>query len=465
MRRLACLLGFFLLAGPALWGADAGAEPRALLDAPRAQDVAVAGAEVLVAATTARGGARLTAVPAAGAPARPLLVVRPPSRHGWTSMTRLASSAQLTALLVEFSSSDSAEWRVYAGPASGPLTIVHRVRLMRSPRLLWMPVEVDVDGDRLLIQELRLPLREGGRPRPASRAVVHAPGAAPTLVSQGPYATPAALAGDRIAYGAGRERRPVLRIVDWRTGRLTGTVGLEAGSTHSEDRHLDLADDGRAVVELDGDLFTGIAGERARRLPGTVGGPGLSEPRIAGERVAALANAHLGARQPVVIDPRGATSQRVGSPSTALMALAADETMVAWLANGCVLAAGVTDVAPLEVVPPGPCPRAEVVLDEHDQKLRGGRVRVQVTCVAAPPSGCRGAVVLGFRGRAARGRFRVPAGGRRVVKVRMTRRGKAAVRRQLRLDGAVLFRMRARVADGRVSREAGTRWMLIDARP
>jgi hypothetical protein len=172
-----------------------------------------------------------------------------------------------------------------------------------------------------------------------------------------------------------------------------------------------------------------------------------------------------GALQPVVIDPRGATRQRVGSPSAALTALAADETMVAWLANGCVLAAGVTDVATLEVVPPRPCPRAEVVLDEHDQKVRGGSVRVQVTCVAAPPSGCRGAVVLGFRGRAARGRFRVPAGGRQVVTVRLTRRGRAAVRRQLRLDGAVLFRMRARVADGRVSREAGTRWMLIDARP
>src|ERR671914_428270 len=99
MRRLACLVGFFVLAGPASWGADAGAEPRALLDSPRAQDVAVAGAEVLVAAGTSRGGVRLSAVPAVGGPVRGVLEV-PPRGRGWTSVLRLASSAQLTGLLV-----------------------------------------------------------------------------------------------------------------------------------------------------------------------------------------------------------------------------------------------------------------------------------------------------------------------------------------------------------------------------
>jgi hypothetical protein len=151
----------------------------------------------------------------------------------------------------------------------------------------------------------------------------------------------------------------------------------------------------------------------------------------------------------------------VGPRSTALTALAADEGTVAWLANGCVLAAGVEDVAPLETAPAGPCPRAEVVLDEHHQKLRGRTLRVQVTCVAAPPPGCRGAVVLGVGGRAGRGRFAVPAGERRPAEVRLNRRGMAAIRRQHRFDGVALLRLGARVADGRVSREAGPAWVLV----
>jgi hypothetical protein len=462
MRRLACLLGFFLLAGPALWGGDAGAEPRALLDAQRAEDVAVAGGDVLVGAPTARGGARLTAVPVGGGEPRSRLWVRPPGRGEWTSMTELASSAQVAALLVDFTDPEgnTTEWRVYAGPPSGPLAIVHRARFVRQRPWLWFPIEIDVHGDRLVIQEIRVALREGVRPRFAFRLSVQSPGMSPARVPQGGFGAPTAVAGNRVAYVSGR-RRPLIRIVDWRTGRLSGTIGLGPFSGEIMQRHLDLAEDGRAVVELDGDLFAGAPGERARPLPGTPGVPDLSAPRIAGERVAALAEARLDTRRPLVIDPRTATRHWVGPPSTALTALAADETTVAWLANGCVLAAGVEDVAPLEVVPSGPCPRAEVVLHDHDQRLRGGALRVRVTCVTAPPPGCRGTVVLRFAGRAGKGSFRVRAGARRLVEVRLTRRGIAAVRRQFRLDGVALLRLGARVVDGRVSREAGPGWVLI----
>jgi hypothetical protein len=460
MRRLACLVGIFVLAGPALWGAEAGAEPRALLDAPHAEDVAVAGGEVLVAASTPRGAARLTAVPVRGGPTRRVLAAEPPGRGDWTSITSLASSAQLTALLVEYTDPESnpRDWRVYAGPPSGPLAIVHRVRIPPLQRWLWIPLEVDVHGDRLLIQEIRLPLREGDRP--VFRVTVHAPGISPVSVRQGRYGAPTVVAGDRLAYLS--LRRPLLvRIVDWRTGRLAGRIGLGGYSGEIMDRHLDLTEDGRAVVELDGDLLAGAAGERARPLPGTAGAPDLSAPRFAGERVAALAEARLDSRRPVIVDPRAATLHPVGPPSSAATAIAADETTVAWLASGCVLAADVEDVAPLEVVPPGPCTRSEVVLDDHDQRLRGRTLRVRVTCVAAPPPGCRGAVVLGVDGRAAQGSFRVRAGARRLVEVRLTRRGIAAVRRQFRFDGVALLRLGARVADGRVSREAGPGWVLI----
>jgi hypothetical protein len=420
---------------------------------------------VLVASTTTLGVARLTAVPVGGGEPQSRLLARPPGGGDFNALTRLASSAQLAALLVEFSGpEDEADWRVYAGPPAGPLAMVHRVWLRGPPRPVWMPVEIDVHGDRLLIQEIRLPLRKGGRPRLASRVVVHGPGASPTLVSQGPYATPTVVAGDRIAYAAGRRRRPVVRIVDWRTGRLTGTVGIDPGSADSWDGHLDLAEDGRVVVELDGDLFSGAPGAHARPLRGTAGAGQLTEPRIAGERVAALADARLGAQQPVVVDPGTGTRRAVGPPSTAMTALAADEASVAWLANGCVLAAGVTDAPPLEPVPPGPCPRAEVVLEDHDQKLRGRTVRVRVTCVAAPRPGCSGAVVLRFRGRTGHGRFRVPAGEGRLVKLRLTRRAAASVRRRLRVHGFAALQMGARLTDGRVSRDAGTRWVVVAAR-
>jgi hypothetical protein len=459
MRRLACLVGF-LLAGPALWAADAAPEPQALLDAPRAQEVAVASAEVLVASTTARGGAWLTAVPVRGGPTRRVLAAEPPGRGDWSSITSVASSAQLAALLVEYTDLEAnpRDWRVYAGPPSGPLAIVHRVRIPPLQRWLWIPLEVDVHGDRLLIQEIRLPLREGDRP--IFRVTVHAPGISPARVPQGRYGAPTVVAGDRLAYLS--LRRPLLvRIVDWRSGRLAGRIGLGRYSGEIMERHLDLTEDGRAVVELDGDLVAGAAGERARPLPGTADAPDLSAPRFAGERVAALAEAPLDSRRPVIVDPRAATLRAAGPPSSAATAIAADETTVAWLANGCVLATDVDDVAPLEVVPPGPCPRAEVVLDEHDQKLRKRTVRVRVTCVAAPPPGCRGTVVLGSTGRAAKGSFRVRAGARRLVEVRLTRRGIATVRRQFRFDGVALLRLGARVADGRVSREAGPGWVLI----
>jgi hypothetical protein len=320
-----------------------------------------------------------------------------------------------------------------------------------------------VHGDRLLIHELRWPLRESGRPRIASRAVVYVPGMTPTRVSQGRWGWPTGVAGDRIAWVFGGPR-PLVRVVDWRTGRLAGTVRLGPFEEASSDRPLDFAEDGRVVVELDRELFAGTPGERARPLHGTRGAGDLSEPRIAGELVVAFGEARLDAQRPLAIDPRSGTRHAVGPPSTAVDALAADETTLAWLANGCVLAADVADTPPLEVVPPGPCPRAEVVLEQHDQRRRGRALRVEVGCVTAPPSGCRGKVVLGPGGDAGSGRFRVPAGRSRVVAVRLTRSGVAAVRRRLRVSRIAVLRMDARVVDGAVSRDASLRWVLAGRR-
>lgn len=459
MRRVACLAGLLVLAGTVMQAAGHAAEPRALLDAPRAEDVAVAGPEVLVATTTAGGGVRLTGVSAAGGPARVVFELPPPGR-GWRSVARLASSAQLTAMLVAFidPSDNFRDWRVYAGPAAGPLALVQRVR-HAGRRRVWTPLDVDVHGDRLLVQELR-------QPSFAFRVVVRAPDGTAPPVPQGRIGSQTAVAGEQIAYVG----RSFIQIVDWRTGRLSSTMDLGRNSGGIEDRHLDMTHGARVVTAIDGRLMTGAPGVPIQQLPGSSAVSGLTAPRFAGERVAALAPAHRGAERPVVIDPAAGTLRSLGPPSTALSAIAASEATVAWLANGCLLAADVVEVPPplgsipqtLDLTPAGPCPQAEVIVDEHDRVLRGRTLRVRVTCVAAPPPGCQGVVVLGRGGGAGQGRFRVTAGRRRVVPVKLTRRGMASVRHQLGLDGVALLRLGARVTGGRVSPEEGTDWVLID---
>jgi hypothetical protein len=444
MGRRLCLVAIVVLGWAALQTAGAAASPRALLDAERAQDVAVAGGEVLVAGTTPGGGAPLRAVPAVGGPAR-MVFEAPPRGRGWTSVLRLASSAQLTALLVAYldPSGNFRDWRVYAGPPAGPLALVQRVRRPRVGRV-WTPMDVDVHGDRLLVQELR-------QPGFSFRLVVHAPDGMVPPVPQGRFGAPTAVAGEQVAYVS----RSLIQIVDWRTGRLSGSIDVGRHSGDIEDRHLDMTDGARVVAAIDGRLLTGAPGVPAQELPGSGGVTGLRSPRFAGERVAALAPARRGAQRPVVIDPAAGTLRRVGPPSTELTGIAANETTVAWLANGCVLAA---DTAPLAVPPaqtldappPGPCPRAEVDLGQEGERVRGGILRVPVICVAAPPPGCRGEVLLGKGGWAGRGRFQVPPGERRSVRVRLSGRGIAQVRRQLRLYPVAEFSLSARVEDGRL---------------
>jgi hypothetical protein len=104
----------------------------------------------------------------------------------------------------------------------------------------------------------------------------------------------------------------------------------------------------------------------------------------------------------------------------------------------------------LDAPPPGPCPRVEVDLGEAGDRVRGRVLRVPVICVAAPPPGCSGEVLLGKGGWAGRGRFQVPPGERRSVRVRLSRRGIAQVRRHLRLYPVADFSMTARVEDGRL---------------
>jgi hypothetical protein len=443
MRRLACLVGFFVLASPALWGADAVAEPRALLDAPRAEDVAVAGGEVLVAATTDHGAVRVTAVPLAGGPAVRRLTVRSPGRD-WTAIARLVSSDRLAALLVTFDDPEGnfRVSRVYAGPPQGPFSLVRRVH-RPARETVWIPVDVDVHADRLLIQELRLP-------DVAVRFTVRSPDASPVRRRQRPVSSSTALAGDLVAnLRVPRGAPPSFWLVDWRTGEVRDSIALGEYSEDMRGRDLDLTEDGRLVAVLDGRLVSASPGETLRVVPGAEDGSRFSSPRFAGDRVAVLAGGRFDTYRPYIVHPAAGTRRAVGPPSTEVTSIAAGERTVAWLANGCVIAAEADDPSSLDALPPGPCPRAEVVVEEGDQVVRGRTLRVVVTCVAAP-DGCRGAALLGRRGWAGTGRFHVAAGERRSVRIRVSPRGMRSIRRQLRRCCPPVLRLGARVADGRV---------------
>jgi hypothetical protein len=456
MRRVACLIGCLALAGSASHVEDAAAAPRPLFDAPQAEEVALAGSEVLVASTTDHGGVRVTAVPLAGGPAVTRFFARSPGR-GWAATARVVSSDRLTALVVMY---DDPEGnfrlsRVYAGPPSGPLTLVQRVR--RPLRgTAWIPVDVDVHADGLLVQEARLSDL-------AFRYTVRSPGTAPVRRRQEPASSHTAIAGDLVAYLGLRGERPSFRLVDWRTGHVRNSIALGEYSEDMHDRDFDLMEDGQVVAVLDGRLVAASPGGTLRELPGAEGALEFSSPRFAGERVAVLAGGPFDTLRPFIADPAAGTRRPIGPPSTELASMDAGEGTVAWLANGCVIAMEADDPSSPDPLPPGPCPRAEVLVEEGDQVVRGRALRVVVTCVAAP-AGCRGTALLGRGGWAGRGGFRVAVGERESARIQVSRRGMRSILRQLRRCCPLDLALGARVTDGRVGRGRGAGALITRVR-
>ena len=236
---------------------------------------------------------------------------------------------------------------------------------------------------------------------------------------------PIKLAGDHIAYlgsaASGRNARlNGVLVADWRSGAIEATIALRRVNDDVGFDDLDLSPDGRAVVAVDGRLLTAAPGQQQRLVAGSRG-RSLYRPRLVGQRMVVQRETVSHAR-PLLLDSQLGTLRPVGPRSTAIEEIEADEQGVAWLANGCLLAAGLDD-PPFAAPPPGPCPRAEVVLDEGDQLLRGRTVRIVVACIAAPPSGCRGTVRLRRASILGRGSFAIAPGQRRLIPVVLTRRG------------------------------------------
>jgi hypothetical protein len=439
VRSLIVLL--FLAMAPA-----AAAAPVALLDAPHAGDVAIAGAEVVVARDLPRGGVRVDTVTVQGGAVRHLLSLSPPRRR-WHGRAFVAASAERVAVLVAFDDSGDRprERRLYSGPPAGPLRLDFTRRITRAGG--WFSLDVDVDADRILLAELRFPHYR-------SRIRVLLPGVAqPARVPwSGPLVfTPAALAGDHVALTGVRRAF----VADVRSGTREASIRIEPGE---EVDGLDLATDGRLVAATDGRLLTVAPGVAQAVVPGSAGHE-LSAARFAGSRVGALERTRFDATRPVVLDPGAAAPRVVGTSSTAFGPFAADERGLAWIANGCVLYAPLDGPPPAEP-PAGPCPRAEVTLQQKDELLHGHHVRIAVTCIAAPASGCSGSAVLGDRRIAGRGAFNVPSGAAAVVDVELAPGGLRRVRRALRRRGYIFLALDARLQDGRVP--GGGTWIVID---
>lgn len=403
-----------LVAAALLAAAPAAAEPVALLDAPSAEDVALSGDEVVVGRASRRGGARVLAIPRAGGVARRLLTVPTPG-GGHTPDVQVAAAEGVVAALVVLVRRRDLEFRLYSGPPAGPLVLRSHTRFSGRG---WLPTDVDADGDRVLVSDVRFkPL--------GTRARLLPPAGVADVVPWSGTVFSAVMAGDRIAFngsrGSGaRARTDRVFVIDRRTGAIETEIDLRSKEDVDEDG-VDLAPDGRVAVTTDGTLITAAPGAAPVRRPGA-----FTLPRFSGGGLVAMREGRFDTVTPVVLD--GAAPPRaLGGPSADADTIAADDRGAAWIANGCVLYAA-RDAAPPAGPPAGPCPRAEVVLEEGDQTLRGRRLRVFVTCVAAPAAGCEGTALLG-RGLFGRARFSVPPGTRRRVDVRLTGTGMRLVRR------------------------------------
>jgi hypothetical protein len=282
------------------------------------------------------------------------------------------------------------------------------------------------------------------------------PGAAVTTFPWRGWLTEGALAGGRVAFIGSRRRGTdvmldELFVADLASGAVEASAKLRPEDDF-DDGHIDLRPDGRAIAALDDRLLTVAPGAPPASVEGD-----FRWPRFSGDGVAVLKGRGTRVATPTLLAPDG-TARALGSPSSEAGRLDADDRGVTWIANGCVLYAA-RDTAPPAEPPAGLCPRSEVLLGEGGQTLRGRRVRVRVTCVAAPAAGCIGTVLLGRRGRLGRRAFHLASGTARTLDVRLSARGMRRVRMRMRSRDTPFPALSARVRDGRAY---GVRGVVID---
>jgi hypothetical protein len=443
MLRLAlAALAASLLLVPA-----AQADPIALLDAPSAQDIALAGSEVIVPRTGARGRLTVDAVGIQGGAPRRLLTASGPGQ-GWGASALVSASPTRVAVTVFYDKpnlrlGDAVQWRLYTGPIGGPLALEYT-----AGRKAWHPIETGVDGDRVFVNEGKFTLF-------ATRIRLFEPGAAPRVL---PWANgidaPIALAGEHLAF-AGSSRNGTDAPLDhvFVADPLTGARQLSMSV--SDPGGIDVAADGRVVADYRNGLVSAAPGVPKATLAGS---KRLFLPQFTGSSIAAVERSTFGAVRPAVLDPGATAPRAIGVLTADIQTLDGNDQGVAWVGNGCVLFAAAGSGTPAEP-PAGPCPRAEVEVDGADQTLHGRSVRMEAMCLAAPAPGCAGRATLRFRGTAGSAPFAAAAAARQLFTVRISKRAARLVRARVHRAGFAILPIRTSLHDGRP--EAG-RVVLID---
>jgi hypothetical protein len=402
-------------------------------------EVALAGTQLMMARTTRRG-VRLFSAPATGGTARRLFSIAARGPRRFLGLSDLdASSERVVFSLVELNPATEGivGSSVWAGPPGGPFAPIAR----RSGGA-WIAVRVQASGPDVAFTEIQSVGDE-------ARHHLFPAGGAGVRIDVPPETEHIELAGSLVAYVDG-ERQLVLRDRAGGVERLRHTAGGPI-------RSFDLAADGRALLHVFSTRSLELvdASGSVTRV-GSAGAAPDTPVRLAGNHaVLNLPGRFDGDAHVAAIDPATGQARRLSPPSLDLgrddARVDAEGELVAWTANGCVFSAPVAGPRS-SLVPPGPCPRAEILLEaDRPKRLQGRTARVRLRCVTAPPPGCRGTVRLLLERPIGKARYVIPAGRRETVRVRLTDRGLAALEREFELPppGSVASaRVRVALAGG-----------------
>jgi hypothetical protein len=423
--RAACGLALSLVA---VGAAEAGGRMRALA----VSDVVVAGpvlaGDRVLWGERGRSEFRLRSVPLAGG--RPVTVFRRPLEGEDPGWLALDASASRAAFALDPGSA-------FAGRPGGPFA-----------KLAERALTVDVAADAVVTAD-------------ANRVLVHRPGL-PVAPLAPPAETGLGVAeGDSVAYLMGREeedpRGDEVVVTDLVSGaeRYRVAPGIRLGG-------LDLQADGKLAALSNNHDWVAWASPAAPRLHRMRIGRRVDDVRMAANRLVVRARGPqvptggtgVSADHLRLVDLRG-RSARVTPRTVSLRGIDYDGRALAWSANGCILASDLRAPPPV-AVPPGPCFRAEVIVEDVDAPRLSPRrrtIQASLTCVSAPGGRCRGEVrLLVGAARAARSPYRLDAGRRGSVRLTVP----ASWLRRLRRPTETRIEARTRDPQGRISVAAGT---------
>lgn len=228
------------------------------------------------------------------------------------------------------------------GPPLGPLTPLAPLRGLTSGE--FVPVDLQVAGDKLFVLEQRID------PREARLTVRDAGGAsAPVTSLTLTREDRPVIAGELVAVARrpsipATGRRGEVTIQGWRTGAAARIVSVPI-----EVASMDLRPDGRIVVSdvrgTIGELGLDGAFRRITRSGRSPAYAGRDIVYVTGDRV-----------QQLMVAGPGRVPRPLGVPSAGIDGFAVDGQRAVWSAHGCLLVTNLRAPATLSL-PPGPCPR------------------------------------------------------------------------------------------------------------